>query len=112
MRLLCALLVALTIRGSATAESLPDLSKIDRTIKKEPAYKARPGYCLLVLGPKADTRVWIVLDGQALYVDKNGNGNLTEPGKCLQVKTPDQDPAAFDETEITAADGKRHQFRF
>ena len=28
-----------------------DLTKIDRTIAKEPAYKNKPRYCLLVFGP-------------------------------------------------------------
>jgi hypothetical protein len=58
-----------------------DLSKVDRTIKKEPAYKGKPKYCLLVFGPEAKTRVWVVLDGTTLYVDTNGNGDLTDPGE-------------------------------
>jgi hypothetical protein len=55
-----------------------DLTKIDRTIAKEPAYQSKPKYCLLVFGPAAKTRVWLVLDGDVLYVDRNGNGDLTE----------------------------------
>ena len=31
--------------------------------------------------PEAQTRVWIVQDGDTLYVDRNGNGDLTEPGE-------------------------------
>jgi hypothetical protein len=70
-----------------------DLSRIDRTIRKEPTYQSKsPKYCLLVFGPKAETRVWLVLDmvsepwqadgeKNALYVDRNGDGDLTEPGK-------------------------------
>jgi hypothetical protein len=61
-----------------------DLSKIDRTIAKEPVYQTRsPKYCLLVYGPQATPRVWLVLDGNALYVDRNGSGDLTEPGKKI-----------------------------
>ncbi len=30
-------------------------------------------------------RVWLVLDGDALYVDRNGNGDLTEPGEKVQL---------------------------
>ncbi len=55
-----------------------DLTKIDRTIAKEPAYKNKPKYCLLVFGQEAKTRVWLALDGDVLYVDRNGNGDLTE----------------------------------
>ena len=59
-----------------------DLTKIDRAIRKEPAYKSKePRYCLLVFGPAADYRVWLVLDGDTLYVDRNGNGDLTEAGE-------------------------------
>src|SRR5262249_8147594 len=63
-----------TVRGA-------DLTKIERTIAKEPAYKSKPKYCLLVFGPEAKTRVWLVLDGDTLYVDRNGNGDLTETGE-------------------------------
>jgi hypothetical protein len=60
-----------------------DLSEVDRTIKKEPAYKGKPKYCLLVFGPEAKTKVWLVLDGDTLYVDRNGNGDLTEAGERI-----------------------------
>jgi len=60
-----------------SALSLPthaaDLSKIDRTIGKEPAYQSKPKYCLVVFGPEAKTRIWVVLDGNTVYgSDKNG----------------------------------------
>src|SRR4029077_15428016 len=58
-----------------------DLSKVDRAIAKEPAYKSKPKYCLLVFGPEAQTKVWLVQDGDTLYVDRNGNGDLTEDGE-------------------------------
>jgi hypothetical protein len=104
--------VLTTVLFWAGGASAADLARLDRSIRKEPAYTARPKYCLLVLGEKAETRVWLVLDGQTLYVDKNGNGDLTEPGERLKVKTPNQDPAAFEEAEIKAADGSRHKLRF
>ena len=69
--------------------SAADLGKIDRTIKKEPVYKARPGYCLLVFGREAKARVWLVWDGDILYVDHNGNGDLTDPDDRIErTKTP------------------------
>jgi hypothetical protein len=59
-----------------------DLAGIDRAIAKEPAYRSKaPRYCLLVFGPEAKTRVWLVHDGDTLYVDRNGNGDLTEEGE-------------------------------
>jgi mannose-6-phosphate isomerase-like protein (cupin superfamily) len=61
-----------------------DLTKIGRRIAKEPAYQSKPKYCLLVFGPKAETRVWLVLDGKTLYVDRSGKGDLTGAGKRLE----------------------------
>jgi hypothetical protein len=55
-----------------------DLSKIDRTIGKEPAYESKPKYCLVVYGPEATTRIWLVLDDNVLYTDRNGDGDLTD----------------------------------
>jgi hypothetical protein len=64
-----------------------DLAKIDRTLRKEPTYQSkRPQYCLLVFGPEAKTRVWVVLDGDVLYLDRNGNGDLTDPGERIAAE--------------------------
>lgn len=81
------LLLANTAVTSAGEPTKIDLTKIDRTIKKEPAYQTKtPKYCLLVFGPEANTRVWLVQDGDKLYVDRNGNGDLTEDGECVIAK--------------------------
>jgi len=69
-----------------------DLSEIARTIAKEPAYKHKPKYCLLVFGPEAKARVWLVLDGPTLYMDRNGNGDLTEAGERIQEVQSDSGP--------------------
>jgi hypothetical protein len=61
-----------------------DLSAIERTIGKQPAYGAEPRYCLLLFGAEAKIRVWIVEDGRTLYVDRNANGDLTDDGPPLQ----------------------------
>ena len=73
----------------ATPLSAADLAKIDRKIAKEPAYRTKPKYCLLVFGPEAKTRVWLVQDGDTLYVDRNGNGDLTEPGEKVAAEKRD-----------------------
>ncbi len=78
-----ALLVLLA--GSVLAPAA-DLTRADRTIKKEPPYHGKPKYGLLVFGPEAKTRVWLVLDGTTLYADMNGNGDLTEPGERFEGK--------------------------
>jgi hypothetical protein len=60
-----------------------DLSKVARNIGREPTYRTDPKYCLLVFGPEAKTRIWLVQDGDTLYVDRNGNGDLTEDGERI-----------------------------
>ena len=41
-------------------------------------------YGLLMFGPEGKDRVWIVLDGDTLYVDRNGNGDLTEANENIR----------------------------
>jgi hypothetical protein len=81
------LLSALAMMGLLAAPSeAVDLSKIDRSIRKEPVYQSKdPRYCLLAFGPEAKVLVWLVVDGDALYVDRNGNGDLTEPGERISA---------------------------
>jgi hypothetical protein len=62
-----------------------DLTKIDRTIAKEPVYTGKPKYCLLVFGPEAKTKAWLALDGDVLYVDRNCNGDLTGKEKRVEM---------------------------
>jgi hypothetical protein len=112
-----------------------DQDKIDRTLRKEPAYQSKnPRYGLLVFGMEGKTRVWVVFDsvpdplapGDAvdyLYVDRNGNGDLTEPGERIAAKVRKEKiflsfarelaeftVLDFDVGEITEAGGKvRHK---
>jgi hypothetical protein len=73
-RLLLFVIPLLTIQPHAMAT---DLKKIDWSIGKEPAYESKPKYCLVVLGPEAKTRVWLVADGGTLYASVN-NDELTQ----------------------------------
>jgi hypothetical protein len=83
-----------------------DVSKIDRTVAKEPPYTTKsPLYCLLLFGPEAKAKVWLVLDGDKLYVDRNGNGELTEPGECV-TRTADDD--YFRVPVIPLGDGRKY----
>jgi hypothetical protein len=76
-------LAALVAAGCGLQASAADLGDINRVILKEPRYQTTPKYCLLVFGKDASTRIWLVQDGVILYVDRNGSGDLTEPGKRL-----------------------------
>jgi hypothetical protein len=87
-----------------------DLTKIDRDIRKAPAFKSKePKYCLLVFGSAADHRVWLILDGDTLYVDRNGNGDLTEAGESTGPESTDTDPCSFKPVKILAPDGKTEE---
>jgi hypothetical protein len=91
-----------------------DLAKIDRTIRKEPVYRTKaPMYGLLAFGPEGKDRVWLVRDGDTLYVDRNGNGDLTEPGeKVAAEKKPGRDleeeGGDFDIGDVTVG-GRTHK---
>jgi hypothetical protein len=108
----CALTLAATwlMAGAVVAEA----PKIDRTIAKEPVYQSKtPKYGLLVFGPEAKGHVWLVLDGDTLYVDRNGNGDLTEAGKKVAAEKPDrqtprENDHSFDVGELTIG-GKTHK---
>jgi len=109
MRIL-SILPALMLIPATTASARGadvDLSKIDRSIAKEPAYWNRPKYCLLVFGTEAKFRVWLVLDGDVLYVDRNGNGDLTEQDDRVVPEKPDNGSPGL---TLTEPDGTRHTY--
>jgi len=60
-----------------------DSVSIDRTLRREPVYGTKPQYCLLVFGPEAKFRVWLIVAGEAFYADTNSDGDLTERGKRI-----------------------------
>jgi hypothetical protein len=76
--------VALACRAEAEKAKVPAskqvLKSVERKIGKEPKYAGTPRYALLVLGANAEAKVWMVEDGDVLYVDKNANGDLTDDG--------------------------------
>jgi hypothetical protein len=78
-----------------------DLSKIDHTVRREPTYQHKPRYCLLLFGPEAKTRVWLVLDGDVLYVDRTGQGDWIKANK----KRSDNVSLRFTIEEIQDNDG-------
>jgi hypothetical protein len=78
-----------------------DYTAIDRTIKAEPKYDSKsPKYTLLVFGREAKLRVWLVLDGKTLHLDRNADGDLT--GKDERFARADD----CKDVEIADPDGK------
>jgi hypothetical protein len=73
-------MIAILQGGEDRPKSI-DLTKLPRVISKEPQHITKqPRYCLLVFGLDAATRIWIVADGMCLYVDRDGDGDLTGLG--------------------------------
>jgi hypothetical protein len=107
-----ALLLAAGCLSAGPADGGPP--KVDRHIGKEPTYKTKvPKYGLLVFGREGRDRVWLVLDGDTLYVDRNGDGDLTGPGeKVAAEKRPGRDPAedgyTFQVGDVTVG-GRSHK---
>ena len=89
-------LIPLLLVLSSAAAAAVDLTSVDRRVAREPAYRSRPKYCLLVFGPEAKTRIWLVQDGDRLYVDRNGNGDLTEADEKVNAeKSEDAEDGAY-----------------
>jgi hypothetical protein len=63
---------------------------------------------LLVFGPEAKTKVWLVIDGDTLYVDRNGNGDITEKDERVDLPAFEKDrsssPLIGDQREVKAGD--------
>src|SRR5262245_39767329 len=94
------LLCAVKLLG-AQFQGAADLDKIERSIAKEPAYQAKSQrYCLLVFGPEAKSRVWLVQDGDVLYVDCDGSGDLTGKDRRIEAKQKTKDHRTFEVGEI------------
>jgi hypothetical protein len=88
--------------SAATPVVAADSTRIDRRIAKEPVYQSESAkYCLLVFGAEAKTRVWLVLDGDTLYVDRNANRDLTEANERVRGNGSE-----FEASEITELAGK------
>jgi hypothetical protein len=91
----CSSLVPLAAQGAPAAAGYVevDYTKVERTIAKAPDFVA-PRYALFVLDLAGKFRVWMVADKSTrdakhhdvLYVDLNGNGDLTEPGERFTGK--------------------------
>ena len=80
-------LLAAAVLLLAPLAQAADLAKVERRIGKEPTYQTKtPKYCLLVFGEQARTRVWLVQDGDVLFVDRNANGDLTEKDERVLAK--------------------------
>lgn len=112
MKVLMAMSVALVLTTQVVQAQ--DLSRIDRTIRKEPTYRGKPRYALLVFGPDAATRIWVVHDRNTLYLDRNGNGDLTDADEKIvasadRFSDSEQGEFSFDAGTITDGSLRHHR---
>ena len=56
---------------------------------------------MLVFGLDAKTRIWLVQDGDTLYVDKSGKGELTGDDNRVKLKEQDGSHRSFDVGDLT-----------
>jgi hypothetical protein len=113
----------MSIRSSVICLSLPIIFATqayaqtpdgERRIAKEPAYESKaPQYGLLRFGLGGKNSVWLVRDGANLYVDRNGNGDLTEPGEKVAAKVgagadPEAEGYAFEVGDVSVG-GRTHK---
>ena len=103
------------LKEEAAAPAVPSaLKKIDLTIKKEPKYVGEPRYLMLAFGPEAKFLAWVVLDGATLYVDRNGDGDLTGKGERIEGGMVRRDPKGniqsvmFFGIDLTEPSGAKH----
>src|SRR5260370_19004550 len=101
---MASLMAAILMSALAVEAPGSDWPTINRKLAKEPKYTHAPKYFLLVFGPKAKTSVWCVLEGnKILYVDRNGNGDLTEKDERFVLN---EEEKRFLVGDITESDGK------
>ena len=102
----------MTYLAFALLLTVADPLAFPKSIGKEPAYQTKsPKYGLLAFGPDATARVWVVLDGDTLYVDRNGNGDLTDPGEKIAAnKGGSAEKGRSFEIEDLSVGGKKHLF--
>lgn len=79
-----------------------DYAKVERRIRKEPVWVGEPRYALFVFDLAGDFRVWMVADKSTkdapyhdvLYVDLDGDGDLTGAGERFTGKFDEKAAAA------------------
>ena len=76
-----------------------DYDQIDRSLTKEPKYESgKPEYALLLFGSEARRRVWVVVDGDVVYCDRNGDGDMSAADERF-AKSEDCKDIEIDDTD-------------
>ena len=51
----------------------------------EPKYDNTPHYAVIAIGENRDNQIWVVVDGEKLFVDFNEDGNLDDPAEVFEA---------------------------
>jgi hypothetical protein len=71
------------LRNGFPPPSSAALAGVDRVLETQPRLKTRtPKYCLLVFGHQVTTRVWLILNGDILHVERDGALRSYTPEAC------------------------------
>lgn len=71
---------------------------VDRSIGKEAKYLQAPLYCLVIFAGQPDDRVWLVIDGDRLFVDCNADGDLTDPKELFSPTEKQGSPSNYSDS--------------
>ncbi|MBX9624481.1 MAG: hypothetical protein K2X82_11790 [Gemmataceae bacterium] len=66
------------------------LARLDRSPPKLPPGVGEAKYLVMAFGPEARFRVWLADTGSAVYVDRNGNGDLADDGPPVRFARADR----------------------
>lgn len=86
------LAIALALQALSQDVRPIDFAKVPRSLVSEPTYLAEPRFGLFLFGLDGDVRIWTVLDKSwtdgevydVLYIDRDADGVLGEPGERLE----------------------------
>lgn len=96
--------VLLTVGGTLAPPAVAQPAKaVDHPVPRQPKYTAsRQVFCRLAFAAKRERNVWLAIDGDRLYLDRNADRDLTDTGERFEGgKTRDVT------TEFTANDLRR-----
>jgi hypothetical protein len=85
----CWLLAALWVADAGDV----DLAKLPRKIAP-PKDANAPKYCCLVFGEKAERTVWLAIDGNALHIDRNSDGDFDDADEKVGAKVTEEGAVA------------------
>jgi hypothetical protein len=105
MKRILLLMLFVGFAATFTKAKAVDYEKIGRTIVKEPKYTtSAQRYALLLFGPQAELKVWLVFDGDTVYLDRDMDGDLTDANERFD------DPVKYEwlgnDVTIADSDGK------